>query len=71
MSDKLSRVQKLDQLENYKKDVKPIEHLEAQVNLVESIKVLANINHETEYKTCYEVAEHLLEKVPQPITSDD
>lgn len=70
MSKKLTQHDMLEKLGKFTKEIKPIEELQAQANIAESVLLLAKINHESEYQLCYQAANHLLETVPKPLNID-
>ncbi len=41
-----------------------------QMSLASALLTLAAIDHEREYKECHALAQHLLEKVPEPDDAD-
>ena len=64
----LNKLDLLKQLEpvEYVKDKSDKQDLFQQVNLASSLLYLTDIKPEKEYSLCRSLAEHLLEKVPEP-----
>ena len=68
MTDKLTHYQMLELLERIQPEETKKERLDelSQLNLADSLLMLAELDHEREYNICRSVALHLLGMIPEP-----
>ena len=68
--DKHRLLEQLDSIK-YEKEKGTREDTFEKMSLASALLTLTEINHENEYSLCRKVAEHLLEKVPEPEGFED
>ena len=68
MANRLTRMQMLERLERitFEDSKKDRADELGQVSIADSLLMLAELDHEREYKMCRDIAQHLLGKVPEP-----
>ena len=68
--DRQKLVQRLEEI-NYSKREDSDDTVMGQMSFAGSLRKLAKLDPENEYKICHSVAEHLLKDVPEPVSLDE